>query len=147
MIKEDVLRCFVGRNVLVTGGTGLIGRQVVAILYDAGAHVRIVSLDKINVNDKAEHVYGDLTSFEFCKDITKGVVFVFHVAGIKGSVMVTQHNTGLPRQALLTISVQSEGAPKIQRNDRSAASTGTFRYSRGGEEGCRLCLFCGSEFG
>jgi GDP-L-fucose synthase len=32
---------------------------------------------------------GDLTSFEFCKDVTKGMDFVFHVAGIKGSIEVT----------------------------------------------------------
>ncbi len=90
MVKEEVLRSFTGKNVIVTGGTGLIGRQIVNILCDAGAHVRIVSLDKINVNDKAEHVLGDLTSFDFCKDITKDMDFVFHVAGIKGSIEVTK---------------------------------------------------------
>jgi len=90
MIKEEVLRSFAGKNVLVTGGTGLIGRQVVNILCDAGAKVKIVSLDKIKVNDKAEHIYGDLTSFEFCKGITKNMDFVFHVAGIKGSIEVTK---------------------------------------------------------
>ena len=90
MIKEEVLRSFAGKNVLVTGGTGLVGRQAVNILCDAGAKVKIVSLDKIKVNDKAEHIYGDLTSFEFCKGITKNMDFVFHVAGIKGSIEVTK---------------------------------------------------------
>jgi GDP-L-fucose synthase len=90
MIKEDALKSFIGKNVLVTGGTGLIGRQIVNILCDTGAHVKVVSLDKININEKADHIYGDLTSFEFCKDITKGMDFVFHVAGIKGSVEVTK---------------------------------------------------------
>ena len=90
MIKEEVLRSFAGKNVLVTGGTGLIGRQAVNILCDAGANVKIVSLDKIKINDKAEHVYGDLRSFEFCRNITKDMDFVFHVAGLKGSVEVTK---------------------------------------------------------
>ena len=90
MIKEGALKSFAGRNVLVTGGTGLIGRQVVGILCNVGADVKIVSLDKIKLNDKAEHIYGDLTSFEFCKDITKDMDFVFHLAGIKGSVEVTK---------------------------------------------------------
>jgi GDP-L-fucose synthase len=90
MIKEEVLSSLVDRNVLVTGGTGLIGRQVVDILCNAGAKVKIVSLDRIKVNDKAEHVYGDLTSFEFCQDITKDMDFVFHLAGIKGSIEVTK---------------------------------------------------------
>ena len=90
MIEEDVLKSFAGRNVLVTGGTGLIGRQIVDILCNVGAKVKIVSLDKIKVNEQAEHVFGDLTSFEFCKDITKDMDFVFHVAGIKGSIEVTK---------------------------------------------------------
>ncbi len=90
MIEEDVLMSFSEKNVLVTGGTGLIGRQVVNILCDAGAKVKIVSLDRIKVNDKAEHILGDLASFEFCKEITKDMDFVFHVAGIKGSVEVTK---------------------------------------------------------
>ena len=47
---------------LVTGGTGLIGRQIVKMLCDAGARVRIVSLDEVNVDDGAEHVLGDLTN-------------------------------------------------------------------------------------
>lgn len=47
MIKEEVLNDFRGKNVLITGGTGLIGRQIVNLLCDAGAHVKIASLDKI----------------------------------------------------------------------------------------------------
>lgn len=90
MIKEEVLKEFSGRNILVTGGTGLIGRQVVGILSDSKANIKIVSLDKINVHDKAEHILGDLTDFSFCKEVTKSMDFVFHLAGIKGSALVTE---------------------------------------------------------
>lgn len=75
---------------MITGGTGLIGRQIVDFLCDAGAKVKIVSLDKIKVNEQAEHIFGDITNFEFCKDITKDIDFVFHLAGIKGSIEVTK---------------------------------------------------------
>lgn len=90
MIQEEVLKTFKNKNTLVTGGTGLIGRQVVDILCDAGAKVKIASLDRIKVNEHAEHVFGDLTSFEFCKDITRDMDFIFHVAGLKGSVEVVK---------------------------------------------------------
>ncbi len=90
MIEEQVLSSFNAKRVLVTGGTGLIGQQVVNILCDAHAKVTIVSLDKIKVNEQAEHVYGDLSNFDLCKDITRDMDFVFHLAGIKGSVEVTQ---------------------------------------------------------
>ena len=90
MIKEEVLRSFSGRNVLVTGGTGLIGREIVRMLCDAGARVKIVSLDRIEVDARANHVFGDLTDFWLCLELTKDMDFVFHVAGIKGSIEVTK---------------------------------------------------------
>ncbi|MDH3972689.1 MAG: NAD-dependent epimerase/dehydratase family protein [Deltaproteobacteria bacterium] len=89
MISEKILKSFSSKKVLVTGGTGLIGRQVVDILVSTGADVRIVSLDKINVNDKAEHIFGDLTHFDFCKEVTKGIDCTFHIAGIGASVQAT----------------------------------------------------------
>jgi GDP-L-fucose synthase len=90
MIKEEVLLSFENTNTLVTGGTGLIGRQIVKMLCDVGANVQIVSLDDVNVEERAEHVYGDLTDFNLCKELTKGMDFVFHLAGIKGSIEVTK---------------------------------------------------------
>ncbi len=90
MITDSDLVTFHRRNVLVTGGTGLVGRQIVKILVHAGARLRVVSLDKISVSPKAEHVVGDLTSFDFCKEVTRDMEYVFHVAGIKGSVDVTK---------------------------------------------------------
>ena len=90
MIQAEILKSFKDKNVLITGGTGLIGRQVVGTLCDAGARVTIVSLDTLRVHPSAEHLYGDLTDFSFCKEITAGMDFVFHVAGIKGSVEVTK---------------------------------------------------------
>ena len=89
MIKDEVLQFFDKKNVLVTGGTGLIGRQVVSLLCDAGANVKIVSLDQISVHPKAEHAYGDLTAFSFCKEVTKDMDYVFHLAGIKASFDAT----------------------------------------------------------
>ena len=90
MIEDKVLKSFRGKSVLITGGTGMIGRQIVTILVDAGACVTSVSLDNIKVSEKAEHIYGDLSSFDFCKEITRGKDCVFHVAGVKGSIEVTK---------------------------------------------------------
>lgn len=90
MLKDTVLRYFVNKNVVVTGGTGLIGRQVVRLLCDAGTHIRVVSLDDITVDERAEHVFGDLTDFNLCKEVTKTADCVFHLAGIKGSIKMTE---------------------------------------------------------
>lgn len=90
MISNKILNTFKGKRILVTGGTGLIGRQVVDILVKADGQITIVSLDKLVVNKNAKHLLGDLTDFEFCKKITKNKDFVFHLAGIKGSIEVTK---------------------------------------------------------
>ncbi len=91
MIEKNILKEFKNKNVLVTGGTGLIGRQVVDILDNCGANINIVSLDKITtLKNKATYIYGDLTDFSFCKVITKNMDHVFHIAGIKGSIDVTK---------------------------------------------------------
>ena len=66
---------------LVTGGTGLIGRQVVDMLCDAGARVKIVSLDKVKLRDDVEHIYGDLTYLDFCMETIKGMDF--EINGVK----------------------------------------------------------------
>jgi len=89
MINNKILNFFKFKNCLVTGGTGMIGREIAKILVNAGANVKVISLDEINIHDKIDHVYGDLTNFEFCKEQTKDMDCVFHVAGIKGSVKVT----------------------------------------------------------
>ena len=90
MLDKEILEKFRGKRVLITGGTGLIGRQVVDILCGAGADVIIVSLDNVKVHEDALHLYGDLTEFKYCREITADMDFVFHLAGIKGSIEVTK---------------------------------------------------------
>ena len=81
---------FNGKKALVTGGTGLIGREVSRLLLEFGAEVKVVSLDKIDLDQRIESVQGDLTDLNFCMNQTKGIDYVFHLAGIKGSIEVTK---------------------------------------------------------
>lgn len=89
MKTNELINFFRNKNVIITGGTGLIGRFVVKKLCDYEAKVKIISLDKINIDKRAEHIYGDLTDFNFCKKITLNQDYAFHMSGIKGSVKVT----------------------------------------------------------
>lgn len=93
MLSKEVIKYFKSKNCLVTGGTGMIGREVAKLLVDAGANVKVISLDNIIIHEKIDHVYGDLTDFTFCKDQMKDMDCVFHVAGIKGSIKVTVEKT------------------------------------------------------
>ena len=81
---------FQNKNVLVTGGTGMIGRELVLLLKERGANVTATSFDNFNVAEDpsfngVKFTFGDLRDPDFCKNITKEMEFVFHVAGIKGS--------------------------------------------------------------
>ena len=89
MITDTILKEFNTRNVLVTGGSGLIGRQVIDLLAYAGACLRSVSLDRVTVNSKAEYVVGDLADLAFCKEMVRDMDYVFHLAGIQGTVQTS----------------------------------------------------------
>ena len=82
----DCLRMYAGKKVLVTGGTGLIGRYLVRRLLTLGARTTVVSLDEAPPPDGYEFVRGDLRDFQFCKSVVTGQQYVFHLVGVKGSV-------------------------------------------------------------
>ena len=74
------------KNVLVTGGTGLIGIQLVNRLVELKSRVTVVSLDKnIKLPKNVKFIRSDLRIFENCLKLTKNIDYVFHLAGIKGS--------------------------------------------------------------
>ncbi len=84
---------FIEKNVLVTGGTGMIGIPLVDLLIEKGARVRIVSMDNPNrAHPRAEFVKADLTRIENCEQVCKGMNYVFHLAAIKGSPRATQEH-------------------------------------------------------
>ena len=83
MKLTDTWPAFKGSKVLVTGGTGMIGRQVVEILCEAGAIVTTVSLDPQG-DPRVMHIQGDLRDSGFCRMQTAGMEYVFHLAGLKG---------------------------------------------------------------
>jgi len=79
-----------GKKILVTGGTGLIGRPLVEMLIEKFAKVRIASLDDPSrAHPKAEFLRLDLTNLENCLKACEGMDYVFHLAGIKGSPAMT----------------------------------------------------------
>jgi GDP-L-fucose synthase len=129
MIQDKVLTSFAGSQVLITGGTGLIGRQAVKILCNAGARVRIVSLDNVNVDDRAEHILGDLTDFRLCRELTKNMDFVFHMAGIKGSIEVTQSKPASFLVPLLMFNTNVLEACRINKVRRVVYTSSIGAYS------------------
>jgi len=75
------------KRVLVTGGTGMVGQPLVKKLLERGATVHIASMDAVaRCPVGATFWMGNLMNPDFCRNIVQGMDYVFHVAGIKGSV-------------------------------------------------------------
>ena len=82
---------FKNKKVLVTGGTGMVGRELVQLLHDRGAIIKVVSLDKpLDFTEDVEFIKKDLTNYNNCVEVCKGMDYVFHVAGVKGSTKMSQ---------------------------------------------------------
>jgi len=64
----------INKNVLVTGGNGMIGKRLVELLKQKGANVHIADLPDYDLRERID-----------CKEACDGMDIVFHLAGIKGS--------------------------------------------------------------
>jgi len=106
----------IGKNILVTGGTGLIGIPLVKKLRELGANTRVVSLDEQSPFDgSVDFVKADLCQREVCDQVMQDIDTVFHLAGIKGGIGVakTKASTFLLKNILMNIQVM-EAARQAQ---------------------------------
>ncbi|MDP3792394.1 MAG: NAD-dependent epimerase/dehydratase family protein [bacterium] len=79
-------RSFSKKNVLVVGGTGMIGSPLVELLIDEGAKVRIVSLDDPSrAHPQSTFLRLDLMEPENCLKACQNMDYVFNLFGVKGS--------------------------------------------------------------
>ena len=77
---------FEGKNVLITGGAGMIGRQLVSLLLEREANVYIADINKpVNMPENVNFLQVDLREFSDCKRVCQGMDYVFSLVGIKAS--------------------------------------------------------------
>jgi uncharacterized protein YbjT (DUF2867 family) len=92
-----------GSPILVTGGTGTLGRQVVARLLDAGRRVRVLSRRPRAPRPGVELVVGDLMKDGGAGAAVDGVATVVHCASDnKGDAAATRALTAAAAQAAVT---------------------------------------------
>ena len=68
-------------DILVTGGTGTLGRLVVRRLQDAGREVRVLSRHGREAAEGIEYVTGDLTTGQGIEAAVDGAEIIVHCAG------------------------------------------------------------------
>tara|TARA_B100001027_G_C16267259_1_gene332814 strand:+ start:5859 stop:6842 length:984 start_codon:yes stop_codon:yes gene_type:complete len=81
---------FKNKNILVTGGTGLIGRPLIDYLVEFNSKVTVVSLDSPDdLPEEVIFIKSDLRNLKSCLKVTEEKDIVFHLAGVKGSPAMT----------------------------------------------------------
>lgn len=84
--------CFNDKTILVTGADGFIGSHLTEMLVKNGAKVKALSqynsfnnwgwLEDVGCLDKIEVLTGDVRDPHYCKEITKEVDVIFHLAAL-----------------------------------------------------------------
>ncbi|MGR6319418.1 NAD(P)H-binding protein [Micromonospora soli] len=86
--------------ILVTGGTGTLGRLVTPLLRDAGHPVRVLSRHVGHPGDGVTHVTADLLGGEDVEPAVRGTEIVLHLAGgPKGDDQATRNLVRAARRA------------------------------------------------
>jgi uncharacterized protein YbjT (DUF2867 family) len=112
-------------KILVTGGTGTLGRLVVPRLRDAGYEVRVLSRQSQAAAQGIEYLGGDLATGEGIEAAASGVEIIMHLAGTrKGDEDKARHlvaaasRRGTPHLVYISV-VGAERVPVSSRIDRA----------------------------
>jgi uncharacterized protein YbjT (DUF2867 family) len=124
--------------ILVTGGTGTLGRLVVRRLRDGGRDVRVLSRRSHESEDGIEYITGDLATGEGIEAAVDGVAAIVHCAGsAKGDADLTRNlvraassQTRPPHLVYISV-VGADDLPMVSRVDR--AMFGYFESKREAE--------------
>jgi uncharacterized protein YbjT (DUF2867 family) len=125
--------------ILVTGGTGTLGRHVVRRLRDAGNNVRVLSRRSHEAEDGIQFMSGDLATGEGIEAAVDGIETIVHLAGsAKGDedkarnlVRAASSQTRLPHLVYISV-VGADRIPMVSRIDR--AMFGYFESKRAAEK-------------
>lgn len=125
-------------TILVTGGTGTLGRLVVARLRDAGRSVRVLSRNIHTASAGVEFVTGDLATGAGIEAAVEGAEVIVHCAGSSAGddekarqLVGAAAQDGAPHLVYISV-VGAERIPVIGRVDR--AMFGYFASKRAAEQ-------------
>ena len=76
-----ILETALTSTILITGGTGTLGRHVVPLLSETGAKLRVLSRSSHEPRDGIDYVTGDLCTGAGIAPAVDGVATVVHLAG------------------------------------------------------------------
>lgn len=112
-------------KVLVTGGTGTLGRLVVPRLREAGQSVRVLTRQSQQAVEGTEYVGGDLATGEGIESAVSGAEIIMHLAGtMKGdedkarNLVAAASRAGMSHLVYISV-VGADRIPVSSRIDRA----------------------------
>tara|TARA_B100001173_G_scaffold242491_1_gene212431 strand:+ start:47 stop:1036 length:990 start_codon:yes stop_codon:yes gene_type:complete len=117
---------FSNKNILVAGGTGLVGQQLTRQLVNLGANVSVCSLDdeKMAPIGIKKYYKLDMTVISNCVEVCKGKDMVFSLLGCTGSPATNSSNPATFMMGnLLTALNMLEGARRAEVKEFLYTST------------------------
>jgi uncharacterized protein YbjT (DUF2867 family) len=101
-------------SILVTGGTGTLGRPVVQRLRDAGAKVTVLSRHARETAEGVRYMAGDLSTGEGIEAAVRGAEVIVHCAGSsKGDERKTRTLVGAAKDGRHIVLISVVGADRI----------------------------------
>lgn len=118
------------KNVLITGGSGFVGRNFVETLLQAGANIRSTRYNQTSPfsPDLVDIVQTDLTVAEDCTKACKGIDYVIHAAGSVGNAGNICSNLITPIVENLVMTARLLEAASIHCEKILIFSSGTAGY-------------------
>jgi len=119
-----------GKKILITGGSGFIGRHFVKTLLKAAGEIRIALHNQPSpfAHDLVEIVYADLTVAEDCIKICTGMDYVIHAAGSVGNAGNVNSNLVAPMVENIVMSIKLLEAASVHCEKFLIFSSGTAGY-------------------
>lgn len=100
--------------ILLTGGTGTLGRHVTPLLLEAGQQVRILSRHAQPPQDGVEYVTGDLVAGTGIAEAVAGVSTILHLAGSnKGDDVATRNLMAAAKDVQHVVFISVIGADRV----------------------------------
>lgn len=137
------------KNVLVTGGSGFIGKHLVNILLEKGYNVAVIDKHPKNLPKKVKVFKGDVRNGKAIKEAMKNANIVYHLAGVLGT-------EELNKQSLLATKINVIGALNVLEAARknktkvllvSKPNVWLNTYSITKETSEKFCMMFRKEFG
>ena len=93
IMQKNIIKKYKGKDILITGGTGFIGLNLVKTLKEAGAHLTVTFLRKNKLNSKEKEILigvtkkaMDIRNRRVIEKLVRGKDYIFHLAGQSGAV-------------------------------------------------------------